>query len=506
MLSGINYHRWLPVLTLVAIWVVLVSKGRLTYSPSIAEPELVSQSNSTTESTTETPRILIVYSYTESKKSRENLRYFVKFGLHRAADFIFIFNGRTDALREVPERKNVQIVMRERTCSDLGGHGEVLRGNNIWKQYDYFVLLNASVRGPFMPYWSSSCWSDMLLAKITHKVKQLVGITAKCWPRFYIPSMVWATDQTGIGLLLDASLGRSHSIFGGPGELVGLSGCYDTLHSAAHAEMGATSMITGAGYTVDVLMTSFHKIGNAGSYCIRLSGSGRGFNDTECATMAAGYPKCNHFSQLCDMAYDGQTCKAAYGACKLVEDVVMNKVTPGGLNPYDDRVDCVEPPLCGRLGIEEITKYLNQAHVQKQIGVKNQIDFKTVNIDLNEQWSTAPDLFIPTSREVAAILDRKHTRVLVINGNNDIIVNTEGVKRIFDDLLWRGQAQYRAQSWANLHFQAPSGNHIHVGMSKTSGNLTVVTVDEAGHIVPHDQPEAVMLVVKNWAIHGSVWP
>lgn len=79
--------------------------------------------------------------------------------------------------------------------------------------------------------------------------------------------MVWATDQTGISLLLDASLGRSHSIFGGPSELVGLSGCYDTLHSAAHAEMGATSMITGAGYTVDVLMASFHKIGDAGRYC-----------------------------------------------------------------------------------------------------------------------------------------------------------------------------------------------------------------------------------------------
>ncbi|KAK1838112.1 carboxypeptidase Y [Colletotrichum chrysophilum] len=223
---------------------------------------------------------------------------------------------------------------------------------------------------------------------------------------------------------------------------------------------------------------------------VELSVSRRGFNHTECAKMAAGYP----------------TCEAAYGACKPVEDVVMNKVTPGGLNPYDDRVDCIEPPLCGRLGMEEITKYLNQAHVQKQIGVENQIDFKTVNMDMNEQWSKASELFVPTSREVAAILDKKHTRVLVINGNNDIIVNTEGVKRIFDDLLWEGQAQFRAEPWVSLHFQEPLGNRIHVGISKTSGNLSIVTVDEAGHIVPHDQPEAVMLVVKNWAMHGSVWP
>lgn len=84
--------------------------------------------------------------------------------------------------------------------------------------------------------------------------------------------------------------------------------------------------------------------------------------------------------------------------------------------------------------------------------------------------------------------------------------NTEGVKRIFDDLLWEGQAQFRVEPWVSLYFQEPLGNHIHVGMSKTSGNLSIVTVDEAGHIVPHDQPEAVMLVVKNWAMHGSVWP
>lgn len=88
---------------------------------------------------------------------------------------------------------------------------------------------------------------------------------------------------------------------------------------------------------------------------VELSVSRRGFNDTECAKMAAGYPTCDHFSRLCDMAYDGKTCEAAYGACKPVEDVVMNKVAPGGLNPYDDRVDCIEPPLCSRLGTCPLT-------------------------------------------------------------------------------------------------------------------------------------------------------
>ncbi len=123
-------------------------------------------------------RPLITYAYSETPNARENLLYFLEQGLHGAADFIFILNGETDAAALIPRRTNVAVVERPNTCYDLGAHGEVLRNNDLWRRYGRFILLNASIRGPFVPYWSQSCWSDAYLGRVTDKVK----VSQECRP------------------------------------------------------------------------------------------------------------------------------------------------------------------------------------------------------------------------------------------------------------------------------------------------------------------------------------
>ncbi|KAL0943114.1 uncharacterized protein CTRU02_201000 [Colletotrichum truncatum] len=310
MASAASYYRWILFFLLAVLWILFASQksyirenknlstqasATATYhddadvifpsnsiSTETAFPPLTSSSDisalipdpptsASSQDDTETisthkPRVLIVFSYTESDRARENLKYFIKHGLHLAADFLFIFNGQTDAAIEVPLQENIRIVKREKTCFDLGSTGEIIRADDLWNVYDRFIIMNASLRGPFLPYWSDSCWSDRLLAKITDTVK-LVGITAKCWPSFHIPSVIWATDKVGMAFLLDFTIGRTTSVFGGLEDPVGLSGCYKSLKQAAHAEVGATSVILEAGYSVDVLMSSFHKDFDSEAYC-----------------------------------------------------------------------------------------------------------------------------------------------------------------------------------------------------------------------------------------------
>lgn len=38
-------------------------------------------------------------------------------------------------------------------------------------QYKWFILMNASIRDPFVPYWSKECSSDAYLDKVMGKVK-----------------------------------------------------------------------------------------------------------------------------------------------------------------------------------------------------------------------------------------------------------------------------------------------------------------------------------------------
>jgi hypothetical protein len=100
-----------------------------------------------------------------------NLEFFIAHALHDAADFIFIFNGDTDAMNLLPNATNINFVHRPNECYDMGAYASVLVKDDLYKQYKRFIMMNASIRGPFIPYWSNGCWSDMYLNKVTDSVK-----------------------------------------------------------------------------------------------------------------------------------------------------------------------------------------------------------------------------------------------------------------------------------------------------------------------------------------------
>lgn len=118
-----------------------------------------------------TDRPLVLYAYSETPNARANLVFFLAHGLHQSADFVFIMNGESSATSLIPDKSNIRIVQRENDCYDLGAYAEVLTKDDFYKTYQRYILMNASIRGPFLPAWASGCWSDMYLGKITDKVK-----------------------------------------------------------------------------------------------------------------------------------------------------------------------------------------------------------------------------------------------------------------------------------------------------------------------------------------------
>ncbi|KAL8956153.1 MAG: hypothetical protein Q9183_006396, partial [Haloplaca sp. 2 TL-2023] len=118
---------------------------------------------------------LIIYTYYETENAKRNAEFFIRHGLHDSADFIFIMNGQESNLEYLlpKDAPNVRIVRRhENRCFDLGASGEVLRSmGDALHRYDKFILLNASIRGPFVPHWSKECWSDAYTGRITDQVK-----------------------------------------------------------------------------------------------------------------------------------------------------------------------------------------------------------------------------------------------------------------------------------------------------------------------------------------------
>ncbi|KAH8683134.1 hypothetical protein BGZ60DRAFT_212843 [Tricladium varicosporioides] len=252
--------------------------------PATSEEETENQGDSLIIS--ERPLILYAYADGNTKEktdsARKNLEFFIRHGLHAAADFIFIMNGETTATELIPKESHIRIVQRENDCYDMGAYAEVLTTDSLYQRYKHFIMLNASIRGPFLPYWARGCWSDMYLGRITDEVK-LVGMTANCWPAFHIQSMIWATDIIGIETLLFPNEPTLAAFAANPPKPIttspdladlelapqapGINQCFHTWGEAVTAEVSASALIKAAGYKLDLMMSAYHGIEHYEEQC-----------------------------------------------------------------------------------------------------------------------------------------------------------------------------------------------------------------------------------------------
>lgn len=206
---------------------------------------------------------LIQVVYYETDDAKRNLEFFIQHALHDKADFLFVING--DATLDIPNRSNVRVVRKENSCYDLGSHGEILferEDLNLRQIYKRFILLNTSVRGPFIPRWGQvmgTCWSDVLFAGLSDRVK-LFGLTIYChcptsWlPEYnltfeyfpaHVQSTVFAVDLIGLDIIRPQLA------------------CYEKQRDAiVFGETRMSQAIREAGYQVDALYSGRMKYGH----------------------------------------------------------------------------------------------------------------------------------------------------------------------------------------------------------------------------------------------------
>lgn len=98
--------------------------------------------------------------------------FFLKRGLNEHSDFLFIINGTCSV--KIPALPNVKIIQRDNEGFDFGAWTEGLNYINI-NQYDYFIFLNTSVRGPYLKN-KHIPWQRQFTDMLSDDVK-LVGTT-----------------------------------------------------------------------------------------------------------------------------------------------------------------------------------------------------------------------------------------------------------------------------------------------------------------------------------------
>ncbi|ORY66577.1 Alpha/Beta hydrolase protein [Pseudomassariella vexata] len=228
-----------------------------------------------------------------------------------------------------------------------------------------------------------------------------------------------------------------------------------------------------------------------------------GYNATVCRAIEKAVPECERLNRHCIETYDREICMAAAAYCQEHIEKYL-EVGVGAHNPYDDRYMCNgTTPLCG---IDTyFGRYLNQPKVQEALGfgLHREWNYTPINYEMNDRWHESRDMYMPTTRELTWILDETETKVLVMNGNNDIIVNTEGQKRVYDNQPWNHQAKYRLEKFADWQWPDEKRNMNRGGEFKVVDKLGFTSIDEAGHTSPGDQKVVAAFIMECWLRDGG---
>ncbi|CAE7782505.1 CPY1 [Symbiodinium sp. CCMP2592] len=143
--------------------------------------------------------------------------------------------------------------------------------------------------------------------------------------------------------------------------------------------------------------------------------------------------------------------------------------------------------------------FLNDAQVQKALGVPVGLAWRPCNLQVDSAFVRSGDYMSSTDGLVAELLERG-VPVLAYSGDTDLMVDWLGTKGWMEKLAWRGQSDWVAAPLRTFHVHNKSA-----GREKSYGGFTFLQVFESGHLVPKDQPEVALMMLRRFVSLHSDW-
>lgn len=151
--------------------------------------------------------------YEKNDEYKKNLQYFLNHGIMDNIDYYFIING--ECTVEIPtDLPNIRVVRRKNQGFDFGAWQYVIK-KYLTYDYDYYIFVNSSVRGPYMDNRPPGSWLDPFLALFeTGKDVKLVGTSINVFtpestrydhppPYSHVQSFFFVLNQEGFHFLLN---------------------------------------------------------------------------------------------------------------------------------------------------------------------------------------------------------------------------------------------------------------------------------------------------------------
>ncbi|CRJ80747.1 Carboxypeptidase Y like protein [Verticillium longisporum] len=215
------------------------------------------------------------------------------------------------------------------------------------------------------------------------------------------------------------------------------------------------------------------------------------FSSERCHEFAPLSLWCEQTLPVCETkGWLAKACLHAQKECEGLTNVVLGELHR---NPYDWRRECKEDPeLCYR-EISLIGDFLNSSSVKQALNVPENLAFEAMSYDVFEQWQSVGDLWKTSHGYVEDLLSRS-VRVLLYVGDKDWFCHAAGMRRLVNEgFSWRGKPLFRFRELRPWYSGLKKARTF-----KALEPLSYAEVNEAGHMVPFDQPEAALALVNSW--------
>lgn len=144
---------------------------------------------------------------------------------------------------------------------------------------------------------------------------------------------------------------------------------------------------------------------------------------------------------------------------------------------------------------EYLGSFLQSSSVRKAIHVGNNT-FHDLSGENRVEYFLRSDVMASVADWVSELLS--HYRVIIYNGQLDIIVAYPLTANYLQNLKFNGDSEYKT---ADRHIYKVDDEIA--GYVKTAGNLTEILVRNAGHMVPSDQPKWAFDIISRLINHRS---
>jgi len=228
----------------------------------------------------------------------------------------------------------------------------------------------------------------------------------------------------------------------------------------------------------------------------------------ECVALRSKVPTCQRLIKSC---YDFGSRLTCVPAALYCWGQLFGPLQQTGLNLYDVRRKCdrskdADGPLCYK-EMGWIETWMNEAKNKAALGVDPSRTFESCNMEINQAFMLQGDGMHNSASLLPELIDHG-VRLLVYAGNADMMCNYIGNEAWVENLANKFHKEFKAApsiQWVTARSGRVAGEVRTAGGSGYgAGNLTFVNVYQAGHMVPHDQPEAALDLFVRWISDASL--